>query len=78
MKRSQKIKKLSQTFKTESGIEFETKDLLKVSVDEVEPWDYANRHETDFGNILELAKSIEKIGQQNFENNGHVSYSVST
>ena len=55
---------VSSTFSTESGIEFTAKDLLKISIDEIEPWQYANRHATDFGDVEELTKSIKEIGQQ--------------
>jgi ParB family chromosome partitioning protein len=46
-------------FKTQAGIEFIEHELIYVDPKECEPWKYANRHESEFGDIDELIESIK-------------------
>ena len=46
-------------FKTQTGIEFTEHELIYVDPKECEPWKYANRHESEFGEIDELIESIK-------------------
>jgi len=50
-------------FKTTSGIEFKENELLYVQADECEPWEYANRQESEMSDIQELEKSIRENQQ---------------
>jgi ParB family chromosome partitioning protein len=45
-------------FRTQSGIEFNENELMLIDPSQCEPWKYANRLDTDMGNLEELAKSI--------------------
>ena len=46
-------------FKTQSGIEFSEQELIYVNPEECEPWKYANRQESEFGDIEGLIDSIK-------------------
>lgn len=46
-------------FKTQSGIEFSEQELIYVNPEECEPWKYANRQESEFGDIDGLIDSIK-------------------
>lgn len=50
-------------FKTQSGIEFAEQELIYVNPDECEPWKYANRHESELGDIDGLIESIKSNKQ---------------
>ena len=41
-----------------------TESLIEVSPSICRPWDFSDRHDSELGNIEELATSIEKAGQQ--------------
>ena len=46
-------------FKTQSGIEFSEQELIYVNPEECEPWKYANRQESELGDIEGLIDSIK-------------------
>lgn len=46
-------------FKTQSGIEFAEQELVYVNPNECEPWQYANRHASELGDIDGLVESIK-------------------
>lgn len=46
-------------FKTQSGIEFAEQELIYVNPEECEPWKYANRQESELGDIDSLIDSIK-------------------
>jgi ParB family chromosome partitioning protein len=46
-------------FKTQSGIEFYEQELIYVNPEECEPWQYANRHDDELGDIDGLIESIK-------------------
>lgn len=46
-------------FKTQSGIEFSEQELVYVNPEECEPWKYANRQESELGDIEGLIDSIK-------------------
>jgi ParB family chromosome partitioning protein len=52
-------------FRTKSGIEFKSNDLIYIDTNECEPWKYANRRQKDLGKekLDELIESI-RINQQ--------------
>lgn len=50
-------------FKTQSGIEFAEQELIYVNPNECEPWQYANRHISEFGDIEGLIESIKSNKQ---------------
>ena len=50
-------------FKTQTGIEFTEHELIYVDPTECEPWIYANRHESEFGDIDELVESLKTSKQ---------------
>lgn len=50
-------------FRTQAGIEFKENEFIVVNPKECEPWEYANRLETEMGNIDELIESIKQNGQ---------------
>lgn len=50
-------------FKTQSGIEFAEQELIYVNPEECEPWKYANRQESELGDIDGLIDSI-KLNKQ--------------
>ncbi|MBP9777681.1 MAG: ParB/RepB/Spo0J family partition protein [Rickettsiaceae bacterium] len=50
-------------YATDSGIKFTEDEFMYVDPSECEPWEYANRHKNDFGDIEELKKSIQEQSQ---------------
>ncbi len=50
-------------FKTQAGIEFAEQELIYVNPNECEPWQYANRHESELGDIEGLIESIKSNKQ---------------
>jgi ParB family transcriptional regulator, chromosome partitioning protein len=50
-------------FKTQSGIEFSEQELIYVDPEECEPWKYANRQESELGDVDGLIDSI-KVNKQ--------------
>ena len=50
-------------FKTQSGIEFAEQELIYVNPEECEPWKYANRQESELGDIDGLIDSIKSNKQ---------------
>lgn len=50
-------------FKTQSGIEFAEQELIYVNPEECEPWKYANRQESELGDIEGLIESIKSNKQ---------------
>jgi len=46
-------------FKTQAGIEFSEQELIYVNPEECEPWKYANRQESELGDIEGLIDSIK-------------------
>lgn len=50
-------------FKTQTGIQFSEDELIYVDPTECEPWLYANRHESEFGDIDELVESLKTSKQ---------------
>ncbi|MCR9192830.1 MAG: ParB/RepB/Spo0J family partition protein [Gammaproteobacteria bacterium] len=70
-------------FKTQSGIEFSEQELVYVNPEECEPWKYANRHESEMGDIDALVDSIKANKQlqpaliRNHPTpHGHIKYEV--
>lgn len=57
------IAKTPSYFKTQAGIEFAEQELIYVNPNECEPWKYANRHQTELGDIGALIESI-KVNKQ--------------
>lgn len=56
-------KPASKYFLKESGIEFAEDELLYIDPKECEPWEFANRHQDEMGDIEGLMASIEKNKQ---------------
>lgn len=56
---NQPAPKAPSYFKTQSGIEFSEQELLFVNPEECEPWKYANRQESELGDIDGLVDSIK-------------------
>lgn len=50
-------------FKTQAGIEFAEQELIYVNPNECEPWEYANRHVNELGDIDGLMESIKSNKQ---------------
>jgi len=50
-------------YKTESGVKFSEQELMYIDPKECEPWKYANRHESELGNMDDLIKSIRENKQ---------------
>ena len=46
-------------FRTQAGVEFKENELVFVDPKECEPWEYANRPETEMGDIDGLVKSLQ-------------------
>lgn len=59
----QAASKTPSYFKTQSGIEFVEQELIYVNPDECEPWQYANRHASELGDIDGLIESIKSNKQ---------------
>lgn len=53
----------NQSFKTKAGIKFNESELVFVDPNICEPWKYANRHETEMGEMEELIDSIRENKQ---------------
>ncbi len=56
-------KQRKRLFKTKSGIEFQSNELIYVDPKECIPWQYANRQKFEYSNIEELIVSIKENGQ---------------
>jgi ParB family chromosome partitioning protein len=70
-------------FKTQSGIEFSEQELIFVNPEECEPWKYANRHESELGDMDALIDSIRvnkqlqpALVRQHPEAHGKIKYEV--
>lgn len=50
-------------FETESGISFKETELISIPTNQCEPWKYANRLDSDIGDIDNLVKSIKENNQ---------------
>lgn len=57
------LKTAGSYFKTQSGIKFRENELVFLDPKECEPWEYANRSDSEMGNIEELVKSIKENSQ---------------
>lgn len=55
----QTVSKAPSYFKTQAGIEFAEQELIYVNPNECEPWQYANRHVDELGDIEGLIESIK-------------------
>jgi ParB family chromosome partitioning protein len=53
----------NQSFKTKAGIKFNESELVFVDPKTCEPWKYANRHETEMGEMEDLIDSIRENKQ---------------
>lgn len=58
-----KAKASRSYFRTQSGIEFSENELVYLEPRECEPWQYANRLDTEMGDIAELMVSIKENNQ---------------
>lgn len=53
----------SVSYSTDTGIKFTEDEFIYVDPAECEPWEYANRHKNDFGDIDDLKRSIQDQSQ---------------
>lgn len=57
------LKSAGSFFKTQAGIKFNENELVFVDPKECESWEYANRSDSEMGDIDELVKSIRENSQ---------------
>ena len=57
------LKTAGSYFKTQSGIKFNENELVFVDPNECESWEYANRSDSEMGDLDELVKSIRENSQ---------------
>lgn len=57
------LKTAGSYFKTQAGIKFNENELVFIDPKECEPWEYANRSDSEMGDMDELVKSIRENSQ---------------